>query len=269
MSAKMVLRLTVVVLAVVGLSATVKAETVGLQWDSVANATGYRVSFGTQSGVYTQTRDAGNQATLDIPNLNAGQEYFFSVQAYNSVGFSGYSSEVSWTIPAVTATGPLREGIDLNGDRLADILAVNPTNGAWSIQYASGNGRFNNGPAGGWAPGWQISPADFDGNGLTDFLLYNSDSGLFYRVINNGAGNFSYYSGGWSPGWTVKILALNGDGLSDVCLYNRATGVWFRCIGSALVANGFSYSGGGWAAGWDLYVARFNGDTRDDLFLHS
>ncbi len=34
-------------------------------------------------------------------------------------------------------------------------------------------------------------PADFDGDSRSDFLLYNSASGVFYKAINRGAGVFT------------------------------------------------------------------------------
>lgn len=281
-------RLALAVIAVLGLRANLSAQTIGLSWNAASGATGYIVAYGTQSGQYSQSVDAGSQTSVSVGNLTVGQRYYFAVQAYNAAGSSGFSNEVSGIVQALAPSAPPppppspappvssvppREGLNLDGNNRADVFAFNPANGAWSIQTSTGTGQFSNGPAGGWAAGWQIHPADFDGNGLTDFLLYNPTNGVFYRAIKNAAGSvsgpFRYYTGGWAAGWTIKILDLNGDGLSDVFLYNQATGVWYRCISSAVISNGFSYSGGGWAAGWDLYVAKFDGDSRDDLFLYS
>ena len=107
-----------------------QAQSLRLTWDATQNATGYRVSYGTQPGPpYASTIDVGSQTSRLIsdlvPSLVPGRTYYFAVQAYNQSGPSGYSSEISWTIP-VPATTSLREGLDFNGDDLGDVFAFNP-----------------------------------------------------------------------------------------------------------------------------------------------
>ena len=52
-------RILLAVLALAGPAA--HAGSIDLQWDPVANATGYEVYYDTQSRRYTLTKDAGNQ----------------------------------------------------------------------------------------------------------------------------------------------------------------------------------------------------------------
>lgn len=94
-----VLALLIPLLAASGNSA---AGNVNLAWDPVANATGYRLHYGTSSGNYSSSVDAKNQTTVTVFGLTDGTTYFFAVKAYNSATTSNFSNEVS----AVPASSP-------------------------------------------------------------------------------------------------------------------------------------------------------------------
>jgi hypothetical protein len=88
-----------------------QALTLTLAWDPSTGTgiTGYLVSYGTQSGVYTQRLDVGNQTSQIFSQLVDGQTYYFIVQAYDSSGaMSAPSAEVSnggtTTVPPPTNT---------------------------------------------------------------------------------------------------------------------------------------------------------------------
>jgi hypothetical protein len=59
--------------------------------------------LGTSHGKYSQTIDVGYTTTASVSNLTAGETYFFVVSAYNSVGDSLPSNEVSFTPSSATA----------------------------------------------------------------------------------------------------------------------------------------------------------------------
>ena len=71
-------------------------------------------------------------------------------------------------------------------------------------------------------------PADFDGDGRTDFLLYDPIGGRYFKAITRGNGVFAYSGGGWAPGWLPFVAELNGDVRDDVFLYNPTSGIWYR-----------------------------------------
>lgn len=74
------------------------AGTVNLAWDAPASGsppTGYEVHYGLSSGNYTVSVDTGTARTASIGGLADGQAYYFAALAYNSVGDSAYSNEVS------------------------------------------------------------------------------------------------------------------------------------------------------------------------------
>ena len=69
-----------------------------LAWDpsSDPNVAGYRLYFGNQPGVYTQSVDVGKVGAYQINGLTNGAPYYFVVKAYNSAGIlSAPSIEVS------------------------------------------------------------------------------------------------------------------------------------------------------------------------------
>lgn len=72
------------------------ARAVSLAWDASSdlNVVGYRLHYGTQSGVYTNTVDVNNatSAILDLPD--DGQTYYIAATSYDADGGeSGYSNE--------------------------------------------------------------------------------------------------------------------------------------------------------------------------------
>jgi hypothetical protein len=82
------------------------AQNITLKWDPnpAPNLAGYRVYYGTSSGVYTQEIDVGNMTATLVSNLKEGRTYFFAVTAYNTAAESLPSNEVSYTVPVSRAT---------------------------------------------------------------------------------------------------------------------------------------------------------------------
>jgi hypothetical protein len=75
---------------------------VTLAWDPAPSpdTVGYKLYYGTQSGVYTHTNILGNTTTGTAPGLIENTTYYFVVTAYNAVGLeSPPSNELSFTLP--------------------------------------------------------------------------------------------------------------------------------------------------------------------------
>lgn len=73
-----------------------------LEWDpnSESDLAGYKMYFGTASGVYGEPIDVGLATTHTVTGLLHGRTYYFAVSAYNTSGKeSGKSNEVSYTVP--------------------------------------------------------------------------------------------------------------------------------------------------------------------------
>jgi hypothetical protein len=147
-----------------------------------------------------------------------------------------------------------------------DAFLYDAATGHWSHQISQPGGGFVEQAQGNWDPGWSVLPAHFNDDGLTDFFLYNTSSGQWFRMLTNGTGFTTQASGFWWPGWERYAIDLDGDGLSDFFLYDPATGVWFKCLSTP---TGFTYIQGGWNPGWEVYPMRLNAGAVGDLFLIS
>jgi hypothetical protein len=161
-----------------------------------------------------------------------------------------------------------RVPFDNNADGVRDLLVYNRVTGAWAIYIGSRTGAFSNGPSGGWAAGWHVSAADFDGDAFDDFLLYSRASGAFYKAVNTGAG-FRYVAGTAAAGFDARIVDFDADRKADVFFHNPGTGAWSACRSIADGTAGFDCIDGGWATGWHISTADFDGDRRTDLFLYA
>jgi len=83
-------------------------ENTTLSWDTPTNNTdgteltdlaGYKVYYGTSSGVYDNVIDVADVTTYTLTDI-APATYYFAVTAYDELGNeSDYSNEVSKTIP--------------------------------------------------------------------------------------------------------------------------------------------------------------------------
>ena len=85
-------KILLVFTALILLSGSAHALEVTLGWSESTGATGYKLYWGTESGVYTNSMDVGNVLQGTISDLSDGA-YYFAVTAYNDVGESGYSPE--------------------------------------------------------------------------------------------------------------------------------------------------------------------------------
>ena len=85
-----------------------KTKPLILTWDApttnadgtpLTDLAGYKIYYGTSSGSYTTTVDAGNVTTYNVPALPSGT-YYFAVTAVDTSGNeSDYSNEVNTILP--------------------------------------------------------------------------------------------------------------------------------------------------------------------------
>ena len=89
-------------------SAVVFAAPVTATWDAnpESNIAGYKLSYGTQSGVYTTTVDVGNVTSWPL-TLGAGK-YYFVVRAYDTGGVTSSYSSPNFSIQI---SSPLPDGV--------------------------------------------------------------------------------------------------------------------------------------------------------------
>src|SRR5690242_5270560 len=83
------------------------AASLTVAWDPEPNVAGYVISYGTQSGVYTSSINAGLQTMQQVGGLADGTVYYFIVRAYDAAGvLSPPSAEVSGMTPGAPSAPP-------------------------------------------------------------------------------------------------------------------------------------------------------------------
>ena len=161
---------------------------------------------------------------------------------------------------------------DFNGDRRGDLFLYNgagasdPNSGRWFRVISRADGSFSYVPGDmRWSPGWQVIPGDFDGDGLTDLVLYGSD-GRVFRVTFTSTGA-TYRSAQWTPGWSITPADFDGNGRTDLFLYMRDAfdGRWAVARSNATGWFDLSYSTTGAGLGWTPYPSRLDNDARSDI----
>jgi hypothetical protein len=77
---------------------------------------GYRIYYGTCSGIYTSKIDAGKVTNIKIPGLNKDHTYYFTATTYDHKGNeSGFSEEAIFNPSlANTQRGRISEAVKLN-----------------------------------------------------------------------------------------------------------------------------------------------------------
>ena len=85
-------------------------QSVSLAWNVVSDPSvvGYNVKYGTSSGSYTQSLDAGSTTSATVSSLAAGQTYYFVVTARNAASQSSLASnQVSFVTTAAPTPTPV------------------------------------------------------------------------------------------------------------------------------------------------------------------
>ena len=175
-----------------------------MTWDrnQEPDIAGYRIYYGTQSGIYDNTVTIYDSANLPlersytVDGLSEGVTYYFALKTFDQAGQeSDYSVEASQNTSMSTMSNT-----ELNLEGLADASLDN----------------FDRYP---------ISSGDVNGDGLDDLVFFGYNG--TYIALSNGSGfdtptmwiaNFTYGAGGWisQKEFPRIVLDLNGDNKADI-----------------------------------------------------
>ena len=123
------------------------SSTVALSWSAstAANVGGYKVYYGTSSGVYSASVDAGNNTGYQVSGLQQGIPYYFAVKAYDLTktveGSPSTEITATATSPTVNFTASQTSG---NAPIIVNFTpTVNATITGWKWNF--GDGTTNSG----------------------------------------------------------------------------------------------------------------------------
>ena len=174
---------------------------------------------------------------------------------------------------------------DFNGDGMADVLVFRSSDGFVGQWLSDGVGGWNYQPAvymggsPGAFPGAQILTGDFNGDGMTDVLVFRSSDGFVGQWLSNGAGGWNYqpavYMGGSPgafPGAQILTGDFNGDGMTDVLVFRSSDGFVGQWLSDGVGGWNYQpavYMGGSPGAfpGAQILTGDFNGDGMTDVLV--
>lgn len=128
---------SILALLFTGISA--HAAQVSLAWSEATGATGYKLYYGTASGNYAYYVDAGAATSKTLSDLSTGATYYFAATSYDGSGAqSGYSSEVSYTVPSACTYSISPTGVSVSASGATGSITVTTQSGcAWTAGSAA------------------------------------------------------------------------------------------------------------------------------------
>ena len=198
-----------------GLTATAGVNSVGLSWNTVSGATGYKVLRGTTAGIYTATNSAGSNTNYDN-TVVGGATYFYVVQATNSSGASPNSSEVSAT-PTIAPPATPSE------------LTATGTNGAVNLSWSPAAGAASYNVKRATTSGAEVTIDNVVGTSYTDTGVVNGTP-YFYTVSSTNAAGESVDSAEATA--TPNIPPVAPSGLSATAGDNQVALAWTGSAGA-------------------------------------
>jgi hypothetical protein len=213
------------------IAASAFAAQVTLSWNpnSESDLAGYKIHYGTASGLYTFHLDVHNVTTYTLTGLTAGQRYYFAATAYNASGSeSGYSNQVSFSPPA---DGDAVESASLavfragSGEWLLDL------NGNYLWEGKNVDGRYQFGQDG------DLPVAgDWNNDGVTDIGVFRPSTREWLLDLN---GNHLWDGEGVDARHVFGAKSdlpvtgdWNNDGVTDIGVFRPSTREWLLDLNS-------------------------------------
>jgi hypothetical protein len=117
------------------------AAQVTLIWDAStsSNVAGYKLYYGTVSGSYPYYVNVGNTTSYVLSGLSTGATYYFQATASTKAGSqSGYSNELSYTVPSACTYSISPTGASVNARGATGHISVTTQSGcAWTAARAA------------------------------------------------------------------------------------------------------------------------------------
>ncbi len=217
-----------------GLVATPGVNTVGLSWNAVSGASGYKVLRGTSTGVYSVTNNTASNAYTDNSAVG-GTQYFYVVQATNASGSSASSTEVP-AMPSI-ALPNVPAGLTATG-----------TNGAVQVSWAVATGAASYNVKRSTTTGTEVTITNVATTSYYDTDVVNGTS-YFYKVSSTNAAGESANSSEVSaapnlpPTAPTALVATAGSNQVSLSWTGSAGAVSYNIKRSIISGSGYSTIG--------------------------
>ena len=228
-------RLIAAVVFVLVSAVTAAAQgSVTLAWNAniEPDIAGYVISYGTSSGNWPTSVDAGNTTQHTVNGLTRGATYYFVLRAFNTDGlYSAPSVEVSAQIPYIDGTvAPTAPGLELIYQHTDGRLASLRFQGFTQVGVAQ------IGPIAAGDPLWKVvGLGDFNRDGRRDILWQHENTAQLAIWLMDGVtlldGAMVNPSSPGDVNWRVTAVGdLDGDGGPDIIFRHRVSddlAAWF------------------------------------------
>lgn len=201
-------------MALTALNGYAGAEDVTIKWNKrpESGITGYYVHYGTSSGNYTSSVNAGNsdQYTFSSGLLTSGETYYFAVRSRDTYGqYSSYSQQVSVTVqdgsgttpPPDPPTGDLIVYEDAEDGSTSNWQMFGTTDGAsiTNVYDSSAGSRVITFSGSGLNTGFTLTDPDVDWPQTSSTLLsfdlrYSEPFRIYITVDTTGGSRTMYYT---------------------------------------------------------------------------
>jgi hypothetical protein len=141
---------------------TAHAGRISLAWNASTeqSVTGYRLYYGTASGVYTESIDVGASTTYTVQSLTNGTRYYFVVKAYTAAGLESAASNQVNGLPTNVGPSVLNPG------------NITQTAGAFLVTISASDADFDE--------------LTYSATGLPAGLAINSSTGVISGTVPAG-----------------------------------------------------------------------------------
>jgi uncharacterized delta-60 repeat protein len=197
--------------------------------------------------------------TVQLPASAVGQNVRFRWR----FGADDNTGGPGWNIDTVKVVGSYscsmiitqRTAFDFDADGKADISVYRPNSGTWySLNSNTGFASMQFG-----LPTDKIVPADYDGDGKTDFAVFRNGTWYLQR---SQAGFTSIQFG--APDDIPLPSDYDADGRADLAVYRQTNGTWY-----VLNATTGQYTSQQWGVSTDKpVVADYDGDGKADYAVY-
>jgi len=242
----------------------------------------YTQSAGTSRSLISSVQQYGSDVTLDgngtvmggtaLPPTNLDYK-----DGDGTMTFTTYANPIN--TGAVNGGTAIYVG-DWNGDGMTDVMWYDKSDGYnyWFVNNGDMTFTTYANPINTTAinRGTRIYVGDWNGDGMTDVMWYDSSDGQNYWFVNNGDMTFTTYANpiettAINSGTAIYVGDWNGDGLTDIMWYDSSDGqnYWFVNNGDmtfTTYANPIETTAIN--SGTAIYVGDWNGDGLTDIMWY-